>query len=200
MMIGTLGGSKELFMRHGCLRGFTLIEILVVVVILSIAALIVVPGVGSQQDSLKLTASTRMVMADLFYAQNYAITNQTPVYVRFYYGSTGVNGFDISSTNSAINTSSPITDCLAGPDGGRMRIRFGSGVSGPFSATRLGTLTAPTGFTPASAPLLFTSDGQPSSSTTTPLTDVLSIPITNTNGTSTMTLVLQPFTGEISIQ
>ena len=63
-------------------RAFTLIEILVVVVILGIAAAIVVPAIGSRND-LKATSAARMMMADLIYAQNRSISQQKPHYVRF---------------------------------------------------------------------------------------------------------------------
>jgi prepilin-type N-terminal cleavage/methylation domain-containing protein len=61
---------------------FTLIEILVVVVILGIAAAIVVPAIGSRSD-LKATSAARMIMADLIYAQNRSISQQKKHYVRF---------------------------------------------------------------------------------------------------------------------
>lgn len=63
-------------------KGFTLIEILVVVVILGIAAAIVVPAIGSRSD-LKATSAARMIMSDLIYAQNRSISQQKPHYVRF---------------------------------------------------------------------------------------------------------------------
>ena len=69
--------------RTGFLTGgFTLIEILVVVVILGIAAAIVVPAIGSRSD-LKATSAARMIMADLIYAQNRSISQQKKHYVRF---------------------------------------------------------------------------------------------------------------------
>ena len=63
-------------------RGFTLIEILVVVVILGIAAAIVVPAIGSRSD-LKATSAARMIMADLIYTQNRSIAQQKYHWVRF---------------------------------------------------------------------------------------------------------------------
>jgi prepilin-type N-terminal cleavage/methylation domain-containing protein len=62
--------------------GFTLIEILVVVVILGIVSAVVAPQIGSRDD-LKTSSAARALMADLMYAQNLAITRQQMVYVRF---------------------------------------------------------------------------------------------------------------------
>ncbi len=61
---------------------FTLVELLVVVVILSIAAAMVVPyAIGTSEMSCQ--AAARRLMADLEYAQSQAIVTQTPVTVTF---------------------------------------------------------------------------------------------------------------------
>lgn len=54
------------------LHGFTLIEVLAVVVIIAIAAAVVVPNMLST-GTMSLQAASRMVIADLLYAQNQAI-------------------------------------------------------------------------------------------------------------------------------
>lgn len=64
-------------------RGFTLIEILCVCIILAIAAKIAIPYVSNGYNDVKLTAAGRSFMADLYYAQNLAITNQQNVFVVF---------------------------------------------------------------------------------------------------------------------
>jgi prepilin-type N-terminal cleavage/methylation domain-containing protein len=63
-------------------RGFTLIEILVVVLILGIAAATVMPSLGTRND-LRATAAARVLMSDLIYAQNLSISRQRMHYVRF---------------------------------------------------------------------------------------------------------------------
>ena len=63
-------------------RGFTLIEILVVVIIVGIAAAVVVPSVGPRNDLL-VQAASRVLMADLIYAQNRAIMTASYQYVNF---------------------------------------------------------------------------------------------------------------------
>lgn len=66
---------------RGMRRGFTLVEILVVVTILGIVATIVGVSVGSRDD-LKLRSSTRVLVADLQYIQNRAIVQREPHFVQ----------------------------------------------------------------------------------------------------------------------
>ena len=68
--------------RNRDFAGFTIIEIVVVLVILAIAAAIIIPNISSTDD-LKATSAARMVATDFQYAQNMAITHQEPVTVTF---------------------------------------------------------------------------------------------------------------------
>jgi len=61
---------------------FTLVELLVVLVILAIAAAIIVPSVRGLGD-LAATSAARTIATDLQYAQNASITFQLPVTVSF---------------------------------------------------------------------------------------------------------------------
>jgi prepilin-type N-terminal cleavage/methylation domain-containing protein len=62
--------------------GYTLVEILCVVVILGIAATMIAPSIGTRDD-LNAAAGARAVMADITYAQNRAIATQSMHYVVF---------------------------------------------------------------------------------------------------------------------
>lgn len=68
--------------RYGRPAGFTLVEIIVVVVILGIAALIAVPMMSSAADVQVRSAANRLA-ADLEYAKNMAVTNQKAYTVTF---------------------------------------------------------------------------------------------------------------------
>jgi prepilin-type N-terminal cleavage/methylation domain-containing protein len=68
--------------QHAVRRGFTLVEILAVVVIIGIASAIIVPQMGTRDD-MRVAAAARVVIADLIYAQNLAISNGAVVYVKF---------------------------------------------------------------------------------------------------------------------
>jgi prepilin-type N-terminal cleavage/methylation domain-containing protein len=63
-------------------RGFTLVEILAVIVILGIASAIIVPQMGTRDD-MRAAAAARTLVADLIYAQNQAICSGRWVYVKF---------------------------------------------------------------------------------------------------------------------
>ena len=62
--------------------GFTLVEILAVVVILGIASAIIIPQMGTRDD-MRAAAAARTVIADLIYAQNLAISTGQTIWVRF---------------------------------------------------------------------------------------------------------------------
>ncbi|MBI2875699.1 MAG: prepilin-type N-terminal cleavage/methylation domain-containing protein [Candidatus Tectomicrobia bacterium] len=63
-------------------RGFTLIELLVVLVILSGAAALVAPRLGSSWDSLRLRGAARGLAAALRYARTQAISTKQRVSLR----------------------------------------------------------------------------------------------------------------------
>lgn len=168
-------------------RGFTLVEILMVVVILGIAAACVVPQLSSRDD-IKASAAARVVMADLIFAQNRAISTQRTHYLAFditnkrYSLLTAwtpqvfvthpinktnyVTAFSTAATNSMKDMSLVSADL-----DGKAGLAFDS-LGAPYSVANDGTTAA------------LISQGQ----------------IKVRAGTHTLTVTVEPYTGEINVQ
>ncbi|HSU69648.1 MAG TPA: type II secretion system protein [Tepidisphaeraceae bacterium] len=86
-------------------RGFTLIEILCVVVIIGLTSAIILPQMGSRDDQ-RVASASRMLMADLLYAQNRSIAYQTRHYVQF---NTVTNSYQVMVDSGSNTPGSVIT-------------------------------------------------------------------------------------------
>jgi prepilin-type N-terminal cleavage/methylation domain-containing protein len=148
------GGDNKCELRDAG-RGFTAVELLVVVVIMAIAALTVVPMMSSA-SSMQLRSAANMIMADLEYAksmaisrgqnysvvfdenaESYSIEDQSssviphPVKKGFDYIIDFQNDSRLNKVNIADadfdSTSSVQFDCLGSPDnGGTISLQAGS--------------------------------------------------------------------------
>src|SRR5579864_2406019 len=87
-------------------RGFTLIEILSVVIILGIASAIIVPQLSSRDD-LRCAAAARALMGDLLYAQSRSIALGKMHYVQFNTATGTYQLLDAVSPNNVITN--PVT-------------------------------------------------------------------------------------------
>lgn len=76
------GNVRREISLTSCGRGFTIIEILIVVVIIAIAAMMAVPMIGSA-DSMQVRSAADVIAADLEYARSMAISRQREYTVVF---------------------------------------------------------------------------------------------------------------------
>lgn len=179
--------NLKLIGRTRAASGFTLVEILMVVVILGIASAVIVPQLGSRDD-LRAAAAARLVMSDLTYAQNRAIAQQKKHYVRFF-------GQQYSVCDSAALTAidHPLKPAQSN---GKYTITFGAGGTNGLEQSGLGTIDFASqtiiGFNDLGEPFAF--DGV----TETPLT--VSGTIIVQSGGNSLTIQIEPFTGEASVQ
>ena len=173
---------------NGNRRAFTLVEILVVVVIIGIAAAVVVPQLGTQSD-LRAAAAARLIMADLIYAQNRAIATQTKHYVVF---DTTNQKYRIRMGSTLVDIPQPI------PKESFYEVVLGQKGTA-LSEISLGTVNIE-GFTT----IAFDELGVPysynaSTSATTALSTSGGSTIPVKCGTFTLTISVEPYTGEIKV-
>jgi prepilin-type N-terminal cleavage/methylation domain-containing protein len=177
---------RRLEMLRQTQRGFTLIEILVVVVILGIASAVIIPQLGSRDD-INAAAAARLVMADIIYAQNSAIVQQKKFYIDF----STANRYAIYDDSSL---STPIKHpirhdafiTLFGQRGTPTQMVSTGDVNfGGYKVLQFDELGTPSGFDPVSKNEF-------------PLTATAGT-VQVKSGTYTLTLQVQPYTGEISV-
>ncbi len=168
--------------------GFTLIEILVVLVIIGISAAIIIPSIGTRDD-LNTAAMARVVMADLIYAQNRAISQQKYHWVRFNAGAESYEVFEQMSP-TPVHVQHPVQAekfiVKLGPDGAK-----------PIRDVVIDTA----GFDGKNV-LMFDELGTPmaydtGSSTYTPM---INGSVKLMCGTLSLTIVVEPFSGELRLQ
>jgi prepilin-type N-terminal cleavage/methylation domain-containing protein len=173
--------------------GFTLVEILAVLVIIGIASAIVIPQLGTRDD-LRAAAAARIIVADLIYAQNVAISTQKTVYARF---DTANNRYKLLSAVSPDTLMShPMTQVA-------YQQNFGTGTSGletvalsdvVFSGVDANYANLKTiAFDEMGAPYAY-------SDTLSNKSDLKIGSIGLTSGTFTTIITIAPYTGEISVQ
>lgn len=167
-------------------RGFTLVEILVVVLILGIASAIIVPQISSRDD-LVAAAAARMVMADVIYAQNCSIARQKRHFVEFGDQQYSVRTRD-SQSQPLYTITHPVTQTAYTTVFRASRT--------PLEKVSLGTVSfdgaTVLGFDEMGSPFAF--DGI----NMTPLIQPGKI-VVSSGGTS-LTILIEPFTGEATVQ
>ena len=164
--------------------GFTLIEILVVVVILGLVSAIIVPQLGSRTD-LNAISGARQLTADLLFAQSRAVATQKKHYIQF---SAAGNSYQVLDSISPIHViTQPV---LQSP----YQVFFNSG---SLAGVTLGTVNFDT-----QAILAFDELGAPYSysTVTSTLSPLNSGTVTVVCGSHITTVSVMPYSGEILVQ
>jgi prepilin-type N-terminal cleavage/methylation domain-containing protein len=167
--------------------GFTLIEILVVVVIVGIVSAIILPQIGNRDDQ-RAAAAGRVVTSDLMYAQSRAIATQKTHYIMFDAGTGTYKVLDTISPQNVIKH--PIT-------GQNFQVKFGTGSTSGLEQMTLGSANFD-----GQTCLAFDSLGVPYSynGSTSTLTSLSSGKIQVKAGAVTVTVNVAPFSGEMTFQ
>jgi prepilin-type N-terminal cleavage/methylation domain-containing protein len=172
-------------------RGFTLIEILSVVLILGIISAIVVPAVGQRGD-LQAAAAARVLVGDLTYAQNRAISTGGWTYIVF---NTDSQNYTLYSGTSSAPSGTPLTHPV---NTGNYTITFGGDGASALSGATLASVSIGSG----AATLAFDSTGIPyaytSGNTPVALSSAATAVISSDN--YSVTVSVEPATGDISAQ
>lgn len=177
-----------------CSKGFTIIEIMIVVVILSIAALMAIPTITSAAD-MQVRSAANQIAAHLDYAKNMAITHQRAYAVVFdpagesyevYTDRTGDNVVDVvvdaPSIDHPVNPGSFVVDFST--DRSLKRVDIDTAIFDPDSSD---TIT-------------FDYLGSPySGNTTDPAKSLNSGQITLQAGDFTLTVDVEPVTGYVTM-
>lgn len=168
-------------------RGFTLVEILSVVVILGIVSAVIVPQIGTRDDQ-RAAAASRVVMADLLYAQNRAVAQQKTHFV----------WFDVTNKNYRVMDQwSPVRVIKNPVDGSTFQVYFGAA-----STSGLKDMTLQSAAFDGKSVIAFDAMGIPHS--VDPATGVMSTMTSGQvivrSGQYKMTVTVSPFSGELTVQ
>lgn len=175
---------------RSCRRGaYTLIEMLVILVVLGLAAALVVPAVG-QADVLKVQSAVRTLVADITFAQSDAVAYQRRRAVLF---DLEEESYTLAEVNGA--TIDPEVDALYDPSGpdDRWTVHL---KRDPFGYTEIGSVAGPVvGEYPA---LIFDELGSPVS---TPTGDeATEVVVVLVGSDQVFEVTVEAFTGRVRVE
>lgn len=154
-------------------RGFTLIEVLVVVIIIGIASAMVVPSLLAA-GSLSIQGAARLIIADLVYAQNEAVARHEPHRIQFFIDQPNQNYYAMFDNDDELLESAWV--------GGEYLVDFSSD-------SRLEGIRIVSVDFDGESTLTFDELGAPSSGGEIEITD----------GNSTYRITVAPFTGRVNV-
>ena len=172
--------------RIKLLRAFTVVEILLVVLILAISAMMVVPMVGGR-ESVVIAGATRKIVADLQYAQSYAIATRQSIYIRFQadqYQLCMLSGGALSMMTHPVDKDPFVVQFGPGGETNLQRVSL------PAASIAGRTVL---GFDSLGAPFAFDEGTQTRSN----LNAVATIQINS--GSTTQFINIEPYTGEVTV-
>jgi MSHA pilin protein MshC len=169
--------------------GFTLVEILCVVVILGIIGVVVGGRIGSRDD-LSANSAARILISQLQFAQNRAIARRDAHFIVVSAGSSGVT-VCTRDAGSFVGVSHPV-------EPGDLSMTFGNAGTGGGRDVRLDAFDfggkAVLGFDTTGEPFVAAANG----GNRTPLADAASL--TLASGTYSVTIDIEPVTGEVRMR
>jgi len=169
--------------RRRSARGFTLIEILCVVVIIGFASAIIIPQMSSRDD-LRCASAARELMGDLLYAQSRAIALGQMHYVQFNPATGTYQVLDAVAANHVItNPLSQSAYTVTVGTGPLARVSITSATFDGNPTLAFDTMGVPYSWTSAAGPVALSAGS-----------------VVFTSGTNKKTVSVSPYSGQIKVQ